>query len=110
MIVADISLSHPADSSLVVYVAQEEQLLWDVTSIGHVEKVSCVYQDSVRSMMEVAGDWVSTPEEVEQVGQSRHSVRTAFVQGGRGRALLGLCVNDLQLFTRGHVSASRIRN
>lgn len=99
-----------ADCSLVLYVAREEQLLWDVTSIGHVHKVSCVYQDSVRSRMEVAGERVSTPEEVEQVGQVRHPCRTAFVQGGRGRALPGLCVNDLQLPTRGHVSASRIRN
>lgn len=105
-----IVLSCPADSSLVLYVAREEQLLWDVTSIGHVKTVSCVYQDSVRSMMKVADDQVSTPEEVDLVGQARHPSRTAFLQGGRGQALPGLCVNDLQLPTRGHVSASRIRN
>lgn len=28
--------------------------------------------------MDLAGDWVSTPEEVEQVGHARHPIRTAF--------------------------------
>lgn len=42
VIVGDISFSSLADSSLVLYVAREEQLLWDVASIGHVHKVSCL--------------------------------------------------------------------
>lgn len=58
-------------------------LLWDVTPIGHVKKVSCVYQDSVRSRMEVAGS-------VHQKRWSRLVKRDIPaelpVQGGRGRA------------------------